>query len=81
MKMTGSSQNRLKTIWEKEKLLVTSNLSFSNIVLKKLVLQTRKNQGLFWKGLRDSKTELPTLKVSGMVVRAGLETFKVMKHP
>ena len=34
-----------------EKLLVTSNFSFSHIVLKKLVLQTRKNQGLSEKGL------------------------------
>ena len=36
---------------EKEKLLVTSNFSFSPSVLKRLVLQTRKNQGLFGKGL------------------------------
>ena len=39
-------------MWEKEKLLVTSNFSFSQIVFKKLVLQTRKNQGLFGKGLK-----------------------------
>ena len=41
-------------MWEKEKLLVTSNFSFSHIVFKRLVLQTRKNQGLFGKGLRSS---------------------------
>ena len=35
-----------------EKLLVTSNFSFSHIVFKRLELQTRKNQGLFGKGLR-----------------------------
>ena len=29
----------------------TSNFSFSHSVLKKLLLQTRKNQGLFGKGL------------------------------
>ena len=34
----------------KEKLLVTSDFSFSHIVFKRLVLQTRKNQGLFGKG-------------------------------
>ena len=34
-----------------EKLLVTSNFSFSHSVFKRLVLQTRKNQGLFGKGL------------------------------
>ena len=38
-------------MWEKEKLLVTSNFSFSHIFFKRLVLQTWKNQGLFGKGL------------------------------
>ena len=37
---------------KKEKLLVTSNFSYSLSVFKRLVLQTRKNQGLFGKGLR-----------------------------
>ena len=37
-----------KTLWEKEKLLVTSNLSFSDSDLKRLVQQTRKKQGLVW---------------------------------
>ena len=35
----------------KDKLLVMSNFSFSHSVFKGLVLQTRKNQGLFGKGL------------------------------
>ena len=34
-----------------EKLLVTSNFSFSHSVFKRYVLQTCKNQGLFGKGL------------------------------
>ena len=38
-------------MWEKEKSLVTSNFSFSHSVFKRLVQQTRKNQGLFGKGL------------------------------
>ena len=38
-------------MWEKEKLLVKSNFSFSHIVFKRHVPQTRKNQGLFGKGL------------------------------
>ena len=42
----------LKTPWENEKLLVTSNFSFSHGVFKRPVLQTRKNQGVFGKGLR-----------------------------
>ena len=41
-----------KKRWEKEKLLVRSNFSFPHIVFKRLVLQTRKNQGLFGKGLK-----------------------------
>ena len=38
-------------MWEKEKLFVMNNFSFSHIVFKRLALQTRKNQGLFGKGL------------------------------
>ena len=36
---------------EKEKLIVTSNFSFSRSVFERFVLQTRKNQGLFGEGL------------------------------
>ena len=36
-------------MWEKEKLLATSNFSFSHSVLKRFVLQTSKTQGLFRK--------------------------------
>ena len=43
--MAGSSPNRKKTLWEKEKLLVTSNFSFSHIVFQRLVLQTWANLG------------------------------------
>ena len=50
--MAESSQKDRKTLWEKEKLLVASNFSFSHSVFKRPVLQTRKNQGLFGKGLR-----------------------------
>ena len=53
MKMVESSPNEQKTLWEKDKLLVTSNFSFSRGVLKTFVLQTRKNKGLFGKGLND----------------------------
>ena len=40
-------------IWQT--LLVTSNYSFSHSVFKRLVLQKRKNQGLFGNGLKDMK--------------------------
>ena len=51
MEMALSCQNGQKTLWEKEKLLVTSNFSFSHSVFQRLVLQTRKIQGLFGEGL------------------------------
>ena len=49
--MAESSPNRKKTMWEKEKLLITSNFSFSHSVFKRLILQTHKTQSLFGKGL------------------------------
>ena len=49
--MAESSPKGQKTLWEKVKLLVTSNFTFSHSVFKRLVMQTRKNQGLFGKGL------------------------------
>ena len=39
-------------MWKREELLVTSNFSFSFVVFKKLLLQTRKNKGLFEKELK-----------------------------
>ena len=53
MKMAEGSPNGLKTLWEKEKLLVTSNFSLFHSVFDRHVLQTRKNQGLFGKELID----------------------------
>ena len=49
--MVESFPNQYKTLREKEKLLVTSNFSFSRNVFKRPVLQTSKNQGLCGKGL------------------------------
>ena len=40
-----------KTLWEKEKLLVTSNFSFSHSVFRRLIPQTHENQGLLGKGV------------------------------
>ena len=51
MEIAASSLNGLKTLCEKEKLLVESNSSFSHSVFKRLVHQTRENQGLFGKEL------------------------------
>ena len=78
MKMAESSQNGQKTLWEKEKLLVASNFSFFHSVFKRLVLQTRKNQGLFRKGLR---YQLETLNIysrsKGQLVLQVQVTLKV----
>ena len=51
--MGESSPKGLKTLCEKEKVLLMSNFSFSHSVFKRLILQTRKNQGFFGKGLID----------------------------
>ena len=60
MEMAESSPKGWKTLWEKEKLLATSNFSFSHGVFKKkrLGLQTRKNQGLLGKGLREKNDKV-----------------------
>ena len=42
--MAEISSRGSKILWEKEKLLVTSNFSFSHSVFKRHVLQTRENQ-------------------------------------
>ena len=50
---------KVQNILGKQKLLVTSNFSFSHSVLKSLVLQTRKNQSLLWKGLNSLPNSRP----------------------
>ena len=52
-----------KKHWEKEKLLITSNFSFSHSVFKSLVLQTRKNQGLFGKGLNQDFLDIIRINI------------------
>ena len=60
--MAECSQNGLKTLCEKKKLLATSNFSFSDSVFKRPVLQTRENQGLFGKGLIQTRVDAGTIK-------------------
>ena len=50
MKMAKSSPKELKTLLEKEKLLVTSNF-FSHSVFKIFVLKIRKKPGLIWESV------------------------------
>ena len=49
--MKGSYPNSQKTLWEKEKLLVTSNFSFSHSVFKRLVSQGSQKVSLCGIGL------------------------------
>ena len=58
---------KLKTWWEKEKLLVTSNFSFSHHVLKSGLLFMCQNEYLWSKGL--TLSQLTNFKLS--------ETFKM----
>ena len=51
IKLAESALKGQETLWEKVKLLITSNFSFSHSVFERLVLQTNKNQGLCGKEL------------------------------
>ena len=64
--MAESSPNGKKTLQEKEKLLVKGNFSFSHSVFKRLVLQSRKNQGLFGKGLKSLKVGIVWLRPNAL---------------
>ena len=48
-KMEGNSSKGYKTLWEKKKLIATDDLSFSQGVSKRVVLQPHKNKSLFGK--------------------------------
>ena len=75
MEMAESSPKGWKTLWEKEKLLVTSNFSLSYSVFKGFVLQTRKNQGLFGKGLkRHVVSEERSLKAMHCLIQVASNT-------
>ena len=51
MKMAGSSQNGYETLWEEEKLLVTSNFFFS-VFSKDLYCKQVKTRACLGKGLK-----------------------------
>ena len=73
--MVKSFPNEEKTMSGKEKLLVTSNSSFSYSVFKRLVLQTHKNQGLFGKGLIYHVNILKTLPKNKTLASSKLKAF------
>ena len=51
--MAESYPNGQKTLWEKEKLLIRSNFSFSHSIFKRLVSQGRQKVSLCGNGLND----------------------------
>ena len=54
MKMEESYPFGWKTLWEKEKMLVTSNFSFSHSVFKRLVSQGRQKVSVCGNGLKNT---------------------------
>ena len=66
--MAASCPTGQKTLWEKEKLLVTSNFSFSHSVFNRLVLKIRKNWDLFGKVLSLILRERVSTKVISSVL-------------
>ena len=78
-KMAENYQNILKTRWEKEKLLVTSNFSFSHIVFKRPVSQGRQKVSLCGNGLTLYHT-IPTFNdfETGRLLKTLWEKEKMM---
>ena len=61
-KMAEIYPNGLKTLWEKEKLLVSSNFSFSHSVFERLVSQGRQKVSLCGNGLNVSAKGIDTCR-------------------
>ena len=59
--MEESYPKRQKTLWEKEKLLITSNFSFSHSVFKRLVPQGYQKVSLCGNGLKNPEELLKFL--------------------
>ena len=76
IKIEESSSNGYKTLWEKEKLLITSNFPFFQSVFKRVRLQTRKNRGVVKEGRlgrspKASQSALPGQKCPRLPSREG----------
>ena len=66
--MAERSPNRQKTLWEKDKLLITSNSSFSCTAFERLVLKTCKKQGLFGNGLAGKALLILSLSCTNQII-------------
>ena len=63
MKMEESSLKGQKTLWEKEKLLINSNFSFSQSVFKRLVSEGASKGVVVWEWVKEkvnAQTDGPT---------------------
>ena len=75
--MKESYPNRLKTLWEKQELLVTSNFPFSHSVFKRLVSLGRQKVSMCGNGLSEMKRSYGLdMKVFDLVVKAFAEKHK-----
>ena len=66
---------RRKTLWEKEKMLVTSIFYFSYNVFKSLPFQRCKKPGLCGKGLRSLEVRIMSLRVKEITLYYRIPTF------
>ena len=81
--MTNSILNLIKNVRknteEKDKLLVTSNFSFCHSIFKRPVLQTRKNKGLFGKGLKSFVDTLVSFLTGEVIIVSLYENIVVLQ--
>ena len=70
---------------EKEKLLITSNFSFFISVFERIVMQARKNQGLFGKGLKEIQESMDRCTghcdITEILLKTVLNTIQQQPHP
>ena len=71
-----SHMSHLRRAYKKEKLLFTNNFSFFHGLFKRLVLQTRKNQGLFGRGLNRNEEKSKSWSTVMVVVLLILDFWK-----
>ena len=75
----GKFFKRVESAVGKEKLLMTRNFSFPRSFFQQLIQQTRKNKGLFRKGL-DKNLKIPTdIGIEGEPRKVALITYRNYK--
>ena len=78
--MAECSPKGKKRLREKEKLLVTSNFSFSLSVFKRLTLESCKNHGLFGKGLTLSVPDINLTSFNDSIIRPTKVPQRILSH-